>query len=802
MNRNSIYLTILLLIFSQLGFSQKTKTDANIVGHVAHKGTHLSFATISIKGTTIGTVSDETGHYQLVHLPLGEHIISVTLVGYKPKERTVFLEASKTIEVKFELEEDLINLEEVVVSADRSQQKRTEAPIIVNTLSPKLFNTTQSVTLGECLNFSPGLRLENNCQNCGFTQVRMNGMEGPYSQILINSRPIFSGLAGVYGLELIPSSMIDKVEVVRGGSSALFGSNAIAGTINIILKDPKANIYEGGANYALTGVGMDGTGGLTPDYSVNFNTSIVSDDHKSGLSLYGFTRKREMFDANDDSFSEIAAIENITFGARVFHRFGYRDKLALDFFTINEKRDGGNRMDYPLHERDISESLKHNMKVAALTFEHFVRQYDLLSVYASGQYLDRDSYYGAERSLKDYGNTKDKSFNAGAQYKAVFGNSSLIGGVETTGGFLLDNKLGYPDLENAEINFSDSTISYSHTDNTTISDQSSITTGAFLQYDIKINKLKIAAGARYDHYIIKDLNHEGPELGNGSSHGSNQKSGNVVSPRLSFMYEVMNSLQARLSYSQGYRAPQIFDEDLHIETSGSRKVIHRNDSGLKQETSHSLTASLDFNKLIGRVYSGFLIEGFYTRLEDAFVKEIGTPDENGTVIYTRVNSDGGAVVKGVNMELKLKPLRNFEFSSGFTLQNSRFETAQIDFNERNFYRTPEKYGFFAIDWDFIDKFCLSTTANYTGSMLVPYFGTANPDGELRTSGNFFDLGARLTYTVKLNGASVQFLAGIKNVFNSYQSDFDRGIYRDPAYVYGPLSPRTIYFGIKFGNLLK
>lgn len=91
-----------------------------------------------------------------------------------------------------------------------STQKRTEAPIIVNTLSPKLFATTQSLTLSEGLNFSPGLRLENNCQNCGFTQVRMNGMEGPYSQILINSRPIFSGLAGVYGLELIPTNMIEK----------------------------------------------------------------------------------------------------------------------------------------------------------------------------------------------------------------------------------------------------------------------------------------------------------------------------------------------------------------------------------------------------------------------------------------------------------------------------------------------------------------------------------------------------------------------------------------------------------------
>lgn len=789
----NIIMTILLLSFSQINYAQKEKTDANVFGHVVCKDCdeHLSFANIQVKGTTIGTTTDETGHYQLINLPEGNHVLLATFLGYKPEEIEITIKKGETKEVNFELEEDALGLDEVVVSADRGEQKRTEAPVIVNTISPKLFNTTQSVTLGEGLNFSPGLRLENNCQNCGFSQVRMNGMEGPYSQILINSRPIFSGLAGVYGLELIPSNMIEKVEVVRGGGSALFGSNAIAGTINIILKEPKTNSYEAGANYALTGIGVDGSGGEAPDYSVNFNTSIVSDDHKTGMSLYGFTRKRELFDANDDSFSELAPLENLTLGGRIFHRFGYRDKLAFDFFGIDEQRDGGNMQDYPLHERDIAEALTHKMKVAGLTYERFFREYDLLSVYASGQFLNRDSYYGAGQSLSDYGNSKDNSYNIGVQYKALFGKSTLIGGVENTGGFLLDKKLGYPDLENAEINFSDSTINYTHTENTIVADQSSITTGVFAQYELKLNKLKVIAGARFDHYEINDLTHD----------GCKPKTGEVISPRVSFMYDFAKPLQARLSYSQGYRAPQIFDEDLHIETSGSRKVIHQNSDCLKQETSYSITASFDFNKLIGTVYTGFLAEGFYTKLIDAFANEFGEPDENGTVIYTRVNSEGGAVVQGVNMELKIKPLKDFSLTSGFTLQTSKFEEPQEDFNEKMFFRTPNQYGFFAIDWDFYKNLCLSTTGNYTGSMLVPYFGTENPDGELRESDNFFDLGGKLSYEAKLNGASVEFSGGIKNIFNSYQNDFDMGIDRDPAYIYGPLSPRTIYFGIKFGNLL-
>jgi outer membrane receptor for ferrienterochelin and colicins len=496
-----------------------------------------------------------------------------------------------------------------------------------------------------------------------------------------------------------------------------------------------------------------------------------------------------MFDANHDGFSELTPLENLTFGARMFHRFSSRDRLTFDFFAINEERNGGNMQDYPLHERDIAESLTHRMKVAGLTYERYFRDYDMLSIYVSGQFLNRDSYYGAAQSLSDYGNTRDRSYNAGLQYKAVFGNSSLVWGVENTSGFLLDKKLGYPDLDNATI--VDNVITYiPHADNTIIANQSSVTTGTFAQYEVKMNRLKAALGARFDHYKISDLAHEDED----------PKAGNVVSPRLSLMYELAEPLQARISYSQGYRAPQIFDEDLHIETSGSRQVIHRNDPDLRQETSHSLMASLDFNTQFGNAYAGLLVEGFYTRLLDAFVNEFGEPDEDGTVIYTRMNADGGATVAGINMEFKLRPARNFFLTSGLTLQTSEFEEPQ-DFDESRFFRTPNTYGFFALDWDFTQKFCLSGTGNYTGKMLVPYFGTENPDGELRTSDNFFDLGLKLRYTVKLNGASVEFAAGVKNMLNAYQDDFDIGIDRDPAYVYGPFTPRTIFVGIRFGNLL-
>jgi len=163
-------------------------------------------------------------------------------------------------------------------------------------------------------------------------------------------------------------------------------------------------------------------------------------------------------------------MDNLTAGTRFYHRFGFRSRLTLDFFNIREQRDGGNRLDYPLHERDIGETVKHNIKTGALTFEQYFREYDLLSVFLSAQHLNRDSYYGANRSLKDYGNSEDLTYSAGLQYKVMLGASSLIAGIENSGGWLLDSKLGYPDYDDSDIE-NDSIMSVPHVGNILVSDQ-------------------------------------------------------------------------------------------------------------------------------------------------------------------------------------------------------------------------------------------------------------------------------------------------------------------------------------------
>jgi outer membrane receptor for ferrienterochelin and colicins len=791
--KNTILTTIILFLFAFTTFAQHhNRTDANLIGHVVCCGEHIPFATIMVKGTTIGTTTDETGHYQINNMPEGTYTIVANSLGYSPKEVTLTMVAGKTIEHKFELEKDVLNLDEVVVTGDRNATSRKNASVIVSSITPKVFEMAQAPSLGEGLNFTPGLRLEYNCQNCGFSQVRMNGMEGPYSQILINGRSIFSGLAGVYGLELIPQNMIEKVEIVRGGGSALYGSNAIAGTINLILKDPITNSYEFETSAGAIGIGLKDANTTGSDYTAKFNTSLISSDAKTGMSLYGFYREREPFDANGDDFSDVTSIKNTTIGTRLFHRFGNRNRLSFDAFRINEERRGGNKFSALPHMADIAESVGHVINTGAFTYDQFFREHDKLSVYISGQNVDRESYYGADQSLRDYGATEDFSYNTGAQYHAHLGISELTIGIENQGAWLKDKKLGYIDIENpnVEIIGTDTTVTYSQIDNVIVADQETNTFSAFGQYDLTLEKLKVTAGLRFDNYKITD------------NHTQGSKSGSVISPRVTVKYDILDNLQGRISYSQGYRAPQIFDEDLHILTSEAHKVIHRNDPNLKQETSHSFMASLDFNKKFGNVYVGILAEGFYTQLENAFVKI--HEFEGDTLINTRENADGGAHVAGLNIELNIVPTDKIKFQGSFTYQVSEYEKAQ-DFGEKSFLRSPNDYGYFTISYDPVKRFGVAATGTYTGSMLVPYYGNTLPIGieeELRESNPFFDLGLKAHFNTRINGATLQVYAGIKNIFNSYQDDFDKGADRDPGYVYGPGLPRMIYAGIKIGNLIK
>jgi len=200
-------------------------------------------------------------------------------------------------------------------------------------------------------------------------------MEGAYSQILINSRSVFSALNSVYGLDQIPTSMIDRIEVVRSGGSALFGANAIAGTINIITKDPVENDWQiKSTNSIIDGQAWDNT--------IDFNTSYVDNDLKAGATFYGMHRNRQAYDANGDGFSEMTKLKNITFGTKAFYKPSEFNKITLDLSALNEFRRGGDNLDKAPHFTDVTEQLRTNTFIGGLTYDQYSKDYKhKLSIY-------------------------------------------------------------------------------------------------------------------------------------------------------------------------------------------------------------------------------------------------------------------------------------------------------------------------------------------------------------------------------------------------------------------------------------
>lgn len=758
MKKIIIILTISIITIGKI-FAQH-HTDANIIGHILDSQTqeHLSYVTIGIKGTSLGTVSDASGHYGMKNLPLGHYTLVAMSVGYKTQEKEILIEKGKTIEINFELEEDAILLDHIVVSANKNETNRKEAVSIVNVITPKTFESTSSVCLAEGLNFQPGLRVENNCQNCGFSQLRINGLDGPYTQILMDSRAINSALAGVYGLEHIPVNMVERVEIVRGGASALFGASAVGGTVNIITREPTANSLTVSNTSTLIY-------GKTPDINTNLNASLVSNNNKAGMTLFAAARQRSPFDYDKDGFSEIPKLNSKSIGLRGFYRIGHTSKLTLEYHTIDEFRRGGNLFERPPHEADIAEQLNHNIHSGGLKYDIFFKENKhALQLYASLQHVKRESYYGAGKDPDAYGNTRDMSVVGGIQYtlrmkKLWLMPATFIAGSEYSYNRLHDRMPGY----GREL------------------DQKVDIISLYAQNEWSNKKATLLIGARMDkHNMIKNP---------------------IVNPRLSARYAPVSWLNLRAGYASGYRGPQAFDEDLHINAVGGAVSLIHIDPNLKPEKSHSLNLSAEFSKNFGKSGFLFLLEGFYTNLLNVFILEESGRDDAGNLLLERRNGSG-AMVGGLNIEANIIPLRSFQINLGFTAQISRYKEpeqwSESVAPQRKMFRSPSTYGYITAFYSPVKALELSLSGTYTGSMLVQHYqGFIDADTEVVTQ-PFFDLGFKVAYDFNLKeNVSLQLNIGMKNIFNSYQKDFDQGENRDAGYIYGPSLPRSVYAGIKF-----
>ena len=735
----------------------------------------VAFGSVFIPLINLGTLADSAGNFTIDNLPVGEYKFVVTTIEYDRLEGFVEIRNSDTSFIKIELTKSGNSLNPIVVTGTRTPKRKTNSPVIVNLINSKKLDQVVANCLSDGLKYQPGLRVETNCQTCNYTQLRMNGLPGGYSQILINSRPIFSPLMGLYGMEQISANMIERIEVVRGGVSALYGSSAIGGTVNIITKIPNENSY----NLSNT---FQNIKGQTSENILTGNSTLISENKKSGISFFVSNRRRNHYDANGDNFSELPKLVNNNFGTNLFLIPNKNQKLELYLSSIYEYRFGGENIQNAPHLAKQSEERTHNILMGSADYSiSFNDNKNLLSIYYGGQETKRNHYTGIlpDDSLDirnfianpPYGNSKVLTHQGGLQLnkkiKKFLGSSSeIILGTE----YIVDQVFDEINSYNYKI------------------DQKTKNFGTFIQLDNEITKkLNFLSGIRMDKHNL--IGHT------------------IFSPRLSFLYKPKQSVQLRLGWGTGFRAPQAFDTDLHIAFAGggvSRIVLSKD---LQEEKSNSFTGSINFDKASTHFIAGFTLEGFYTKLKNAFIITPLESDRFGQLFEKR--NGNTATVKGISLETRANFDYVVQIEAGYTLQTSEYKIPVQNIkgqpSKKEFLRTPKNYGYTTITYNPIKNLNINANVVYTGKMLLAHFageGTGQSADEYYTSNSFTDIGLKISYNLNFNKikTGIEVFTGVKNLLDSYQKVFDKGKNRDSNFIYGPNLPRSIFIGIKLKSM--
>jgi outer membrane receptor for ferrienterochelin and colicins len=569
--------------------------------------------------------------------------------------------------------------------------------------------------------------------------------------------------------------MLSRVEVVKGGGSALYGSSAIGGVMNLIITPPLQNSWSIGQNVEMIGM-------KTPEYFSTANISNVSQDGNTSFNIFLSHRQREDLDINGDGFSELPSLNATTAGITGSWKLKGGKKISLNTGILNEYRRGGNKFDKPAYLTDQAEERSQNMVFSDLEYFQFTgKNRNELNMWLSGQYTTRNHYTGALPEREDsaayyehleeppYGHTVNYSISSGVQYhlrpSKIFNKKNEI---------ILGAEYYFDHIRDAIPAF-DYDLS-----------QTIVNPAFYLQSIWDIGKRTVLqTGVRTDLH--------------------NYLSNPAFNPRLALLFKLNPNSSLRANVSTGFRAPMFFDTDLHMSMAAGevRRVLLSPDLKTENSQTGCITYMSDFPG--DKHVFGFTVEGFYTRLQNAFQLEIMTDPLSGNRFFMKENADN-ATVAGISVEFRARLWKKHMLMLSYTYQKSMYSDP-VDWSEeipgvRRFLRTPDEYGFLSYMTQLGNNWNTTISGVYTGSMLIPHYGLAGDEGTpendiLYTSPHFFDLNLRLQKTLELSkNNKLDLYIGVRNLLNSYQNDFDKGKNRDSDYIYGPARPRGLFFGVK------
>ena len=575
--------------------------NTQVEGYVFSENKPLVGANIIIVGTTIGAVTNKDGYYQLNNLPKGNFILKASFIGYKSQTVEVKLKGHHTSQINFDLKEDELNLEQIVVTGTRTKHYVKDVPVRTEVITLQEIENKNACNLYQALEGTPGIRVEQQCQYCNFSMVRMQGLGAEHTQVLIDGQPIYSGLAGVYGLQQMGTVDIAQIEVVKGAGSALYGSGAVAGAINIVTKEPSfepaTNIDVQFGNYNTNKYDISSSlrnekGNLGVNIFAQKLTEDAIDETGTGLT------KNEVKSKDGISDRVAANTTNAGFGLFINGAFFDDEKIIIKGKAIFEKREGGtmtndyfknpftdgtenivtDRYETQLnYDKIIGTDSKFNFSIAYVNHEREATNDTYLNDYMS---THNDSVPDV-RNMRPY-LAKENSLTSTLTFSTILDNHSLLIGLQ---GF-------YDKLEESGMYvIVDPGSSYLGQSYKSIGNKSAKEFGAFLQDEWAVTeKLLLVPGIRIDHH------HSGEEYTSdrqvfGSAFPKTSFDETSINPRLAIKYELTDKVVLRANAGTGFRAPYGFSEDLHL-CSGSPRVWKSSD--LKPETSLSYNFSSDY----------------------------------------------------------------------------------------------------------------------------------------------------------------------------------------------------------------
>lgn len=748
-NRKSHLLSLFLAALFFAGFTGPAIAQAVLTGTVSSAGQPVPFANVGVRGTTLGIATNLEGQFQFDELRSGSYTLVASAIGFISAEKEIEVVAGESLTVNFELEEAIVPVGDVVVTGTLVETYVKDSPVKVDVVSPHYLEKIPTANIMEVLENVNGLYQQIDCAVCGTNNIRINGMDGPYTAVLIDGMPIMSSLATVYGLNGISPALIQQVEIIKGPMSTLYGSEAMGGVINIITKNPQITPTISVNSFATSDAEYAADIGIVPTRG-RFSSLL------SGTLFYN----DRYLDENSDNFADLTLNKRIS----LFGKGSLVDRAGKPRFDISaryyyEDRLGGTEA----FIEDFTESLRGSDQLYGETIRtnrvELVGSYHLnpeagIRLDMAFNHHDQDSFYGSD----GYDARQTTSFaqvlwpmQINEQHSLLLGSALRVQSYDDNTGSTGE----YDEAGGLIRNLPDDRI----------------IPGVFAQYEVvPSNKIRFLSGLRLDYQ---------------------EDFGVVASPRFSLKLTPGSTTTLRLNGGTGFRIVNLFTED-HAAYTGTRATVLL--ENLKPERSVNATASLQHIIPLGANPLTIDLEGFYTYFTNKIEPNYDTP---GLILYE--NLDGSATTRGISLTVSQSmtdlPLT---YTIGGTLMDV-FVDEEGSKTPLEF--APDFQGVANLTYRLPKGFALDYTMNLTGPMALPEY--ESPFERATTSPTFTIHNVQVTKDFDLpSGSLVQTYLSAENLFSYTQvaplidPSNPFGDNFDTAYVYGPLQGRHIGLGVR------